>query len=169
MAEADEQVEGEEEQSAKGSKKLIILIAVAVLLIGGGVAGWLMMSGNETAEADAETEAPAEPAVLPVSYISLGEKFVVTIAEGRKQRYVQAQISVSTRDTEVVTAIEVHAPLIRSKVIETLGAADFQVLRTDEGRKSIQADLLAQVNALLEAEGLPPSVEALFFTDFVLQ
>lgn len=168
MADEEENTEDTGEEGKGGKKKLVIIIAaVAVLLIGGGAGAWFMMSGgDEEAEAEAAVEEPVIPAV---SYISLGDKYVVTLQDGKRQRYLQAEISVSTRNDEVVAAMDMHSPLIRAKVIELLGAQDFSALRTDEGRKAVRDSLLAQINALLEAEGAPAEVEQVFFTDFVLQ
>ena len=169
MADEENAPEGGEEGDGKAGKKKIFIIAgiVVVLLIAGGAGAWFMMSGGDE-EAEAET-AEVEVVVPAVTYISLGDKYVVTLQDGKRQRYLQAEISASTRNAEVVDAMAAHAPLVRAKLIELLGAQEFGALRTDEGRQALRDSLLTQVNTLLLAEGAPGEVEQIFFTDFVLQ
>jgi flagellar FliL protein len=148
-------------------KKLLIGAAAAVLVLALGATAWLLL-GSE----DAEEGAPAAsaPAAAPAAiYASLGEKFVVTLHEQGRQRYFQASLSALTRDEAVVKALELHAPLIRARLVALLGEQDFAALRTEAGKVALRERILATLQDVLRSETGSPGVEQVFFTEFVLQ
>jgi flagellar FliL protein len=150
-----------------GSRKKLLIIAGAVflLLIAGSGAAWFMLSGDDTKEQEEALAATPAPAI----YASLGDKFVVTLLVDGKQHYFQVSLSVMAREQDAIDALEVHAPLIRSRLVSLLGAQDFSALREEQGKLALRAAILATIQEILAAETGNAGVEQVFFTEFVLQ
>ena len=118
-----------------GNRKKLALIgaAAAVVAVALAVAAWFLLGGKHGEEGAEAASAPvAAPAAI---YASLGDKFVVTLQEDGRQRYFQTSLSALTRDQAVVKALELHAPLIRGRLVTLLGEQDFVALRTDWWRR----------------------------------
>lgn len=159
--------EGTEDGGQTGRRKTLIAVAALAGLALAGVLAWVLLTGGEEPEADAGSAAqtPATQAI----YSSLGEKFVVTLQQGQRQRYLQTELTVMARKQKVIDDLAQHAPLVRARVVEVLGAQDFDTLRTDSGKLALRDELLASVQQILVQETGEPGVEQIFYTDFVLQ
>jgi len=161
-----------EADSAGGKKKLILIIVGVILLLAAAAgAAFFFLSGGEE-EAAGETAEPAaveaEP-VMPVQYVILKPEFVVSFQVGQRQRFLQVNIEVMTRKQNVVDALTLHDPMIRNTIIRIIGEQNFEHLRTAEGRIELQQQLLQNLSALLKREAGVDGVEAVLFTDFVMQ
>ncbi|WP_300424682.1 flagellar basal body-associated FliL family protein [Thalassolituus sp.] len=175
--EEDLKLEGAETEEAKpaGKKKLIIIIALVVLILagGGGAAAFFLLGGEDEAEGAEGEEAVAEEVVeeppIPAQYVVLKPEFVVSFQVGTRQRFVQASIEVMTRAQSVVDAMELHSPMIRNEVIRIISMQDFNSLRTAEGRVALQQELKNAMIKIMEREAGSDNVEAVLFTNFVMQ
>ncbi|WP_301378897.1 MULTISPECIES: flagellar basal body-associated FliL family protein [Thalassolituus] len=164
--------EGEEEQSGGGKKKLIIIIAIVliVLLAGGGAAAFFLLGGEEEEVTDEEVveEVVEEPELVAV-YVKLKPEFVISFQVGTRQRYVQASIEIMTRQQSIVDALELHEPMVRNEVINIVSRQEFAKLRTAEGRVALQNALKSAITEMMEREAGSDGVEAVLFTNFVMQ
>jgi len=167
---------GEEAEEGKGGgkKKLIIIIAIVVLILaaGGGAAAFFLLGGEEEegdgAEEEVVEEVIEEPEI-PAQYVKLKPEFVISYQVGTRQRFVQASIELMTRHQSVVEAMELHEPMIRNEVIRIISSQDFNTLRTAEGRVALQEQLKSSLTAIMEREAGSDDVEAVLFTNFVMQ
>ncbi len=160
------------EAPAGGSKKKLILIIVGVvLLIAVAVGATLFLVGGDdsgTDEVDVEEVVEEEP-LLPAQYVILKPEFVVSFQVGSRQRFLQVSIDVMTRKQAVVDALTLHEPMIRNDIIRVIGEQNFDRLRTAEGRVELQGLLLEQIRQIIQRESGIEGVEALLFTNFVMQ
>lgn len=168
------------EAEGGGSKKTLILIIVGALLLVGIAVGAtiFLMSGDDdeggeekeeaTAEEVVEEEAPAD-VPIPAQYVKLKPEFVVNFNVGTRQRFLQVSIEIMTRSQTIVDAIELHNPMLRNEIIRVLSDQDFNVLRTPEGKIAMQETLKTVVSDALTRESGINGVEALLFTNFVMQ
>lgn len=161
--------EGEEEQSGGGKKKLIIIIAIVliVLLAGGGAAAFFLLGGEE--EEVTDEEVVVEEPELAAVYVKLKPEFVISFQVGTRQRYVQASIEIMTRQQSIVDALELHEPMVRNEVINIVSRQEFAKLRTAEGRVALQNALKSAITEMMEREAGSDGVEAVLFTNFVMQ
>ncbi|HMV70906.1 MAG TPA: flagellar basal body-associated FliL family protein [Pseudomonadales bacterium] len=151
-----------------GSKKrLLIMAAAAIALLVVGVTAGVLLGGRAGAQKPADEQAEAAPA--KAIYVSLGDKFVVMLQYEGRRHYLQTMLSVLTHDGSVTKQLEVHAPLIRGRLVALLGEQDFAALRTDAGRVLLRERILATIREILQKETGKPGVEQVFFTDLVLQ
>ncbi len=155
---------------AKGGKKklLILVILGAVLLVGAAVGVTLFLLGGDKEEVEEVAEEPA-PVVLPVQYVIMKPEFVVSFQTGTRQRFLQVSIEVMTRQPAVVEALQLHDPLLRNEIIRIISEQNFDHLRTAQGRVELQQKLLEHVGMLVKRESGADGVEAVLFTNYVMQ
>lgn len=177
MAEENDQEEPGQESSG-GKKKLLFLIIGALLLIGVSIGGTLAAikflapppAENEMAEEQAsepEEEAPPEP--QPAIYYPLKPAIIVNFDARGKQRFLQAELTLMTRDNTVVEAVELHMPMIRNSLVLLFSGQVYEELQTAEGKEMLRQQALHEIQALLEQEIEQPGVEQVLFTHFVMQ
>jgi flagellar FliL protein len=177
---ADEEEKVESEEKPKGSKKkLIIFIVLAIVLIGVSVGGTLMAIKFLSPEPEVVQELdkdgnPIEEVVEeeikgPAIYFPLRPALIVNYDVRGRQRFLKAEISIMTRDEEVITAAEIHMPMIRNNLILLFSGQTYDELQTDEGRELLKQDSLTELQNIMEQEIGKPGVEKLLFTNFVMQ
>ena len=73
--------------------------------------------------------------------------------------------------TEIVSvvAVNTHAPIIRSAIVNLLADEDFMVLQTDAGKQALREKMRATMDATLSKEANLSGIEAVLLTSFVMQ
>ena len=158
----------------KASKLPWILVAVLlVALAGSGAWIWLSSADARPAPEGAEATTDGAPATTgkrgPAIYFALDPAFVVNLADPEMVRYLQADVQLMTRDAATAAAIELHAPAIRNRLLLMFGDQTVAQLSQRAAKERLQETGRDEVRALLEAEGAPAAVEAMYFTSFVTQ
>ena len=74
-----------------------------------------------------------------------------------------------TRDPEALTAIQLHAPAIRARLLMLFAQQDAAGLMSREGKERLQNAALGEVKSLLVAETGKPCAESILFTSFEMQ
>lgn len=169
----------------KSGKGRLLLILVVLLLVAGGTGAGLyfggMLGSGKSAEAvpAAEGEAAAakgadetdKPAGKPIFY-AMDPAFVVNL-EGDKDvpdsRYLQATVQVMTHDPAVVDAIEQYQPVIRNNLLLLFSSQTMADISTRDGKEKLRQATLDEIRKVLDAQQAPDSVEAVYFTSFVMQ
>jgi flagellar FliL protein len=166
-------------ERARGAKRrLIVIIAVAVVLglaAAGGAAWYLLQSDDPPTAAGAKGKkgtaadtAKAEVLPPPV-YYPLDPPFVANLPPGGKAKMLQAAVRIQTRDPALVAFLQQNDPMVRHHLLSLFGAQDAGALMTRAGRDQLQADVQATVTRLVRDNGGEGAVEAVYFTQFVLQ
>ncbi len=198
MADEDDENENDdgEEGGAKESffakkKKLILLVVVGLLLVGlsiGGTIAVLTMfgsssdpemadmaegeageGGEEGAEGAEGAEGGGPPALKPAIYYPLKPPILVSFDGRGRQRLLQAEITLLTRDNDVVAAIETHMPMIRNALVLLIGGRTYEEVQTAEGKELLRVECLQELQRLLEQEIGKPGVEQVLFTGLIVQ
>jgi flagellar FliL protein len=159
------------EEKSGGKKKLIIIVVAVVLLIAIGVGAtiFLMSGDSDEGEDEGEVAEVVEEIILPAQYIKMKPRFIVNFNVGTRQRFLQTSIEIMTRSQDVIDTIELHNPMLRNTIIRILSEQDFKNLRTPEGRAALKALLKEQLVADVKAEADIEGIDAVLFTDFVMQ
>ncbi|MEA5444263.1 flagellar basal body-associated FliL family protein [Gammaproteobacteria bacterium AB-CW1] len=143
---------------------------VFVLLVGLGtglfIAGALDTGSAEPTNAEevVEEEELGEPI-----YYEIEPAFVVNLDGAGRVRFLQIKVELMARDQEVLDAVERHMPRVRNRLLMLFGDVEQEKIRTRQGREALQEAAREQILELLEEEGEPDDLEALFFTSFVMQ
>lgn len=151
-----------------GKKKLIIIIVLALLVLGGGgAAAWFFLLSGD-ADEDAVEKVVEEPK-LPAQYVKLKPEFVVSFQTGTRQRFLQVSIEVMTRHQSVVDGLALHEPMIRNDVINIISKENFEELRTADARIALQEKLRKHIADVMTREVESDDIEAVLFTNLVMQ
>lgn len=160
---------GAEEGKSGGKKKLIIIVALLLVLIGGGAAAYFfLLSGPSSGGDSAESEAAAlanEPSI----YLDLDPAFTIDFMVEGRQRYVQLNMSVKSKNAAQIDAVTLHMPLIRNSLVLLFSSQSFDELQTAEGKVALKAAALDAINGILEQETGQGGIDAVLFTNFVMQ
>lgn len=157
------------EPSAKSSSKSGVLAwifgVIAVLAIAAAAFLW---SRQATAGTDPDAAADATPRAEAL-YYPLAPVFVVNLADEDQLHYLQAEVELLTHDEPTRAALEKHAPALRNRLLLLFGEQHAADLRKRAAKEELQAKALAEVVAVLEAEGAPAGVDQVIFTSLVTQ
>ncbi len=166
----DKDLEGDEPKG--GKKKLIIIIAAVLLLAVGGAAAFLLMGGEEeSADATADGQSAAEEVVDkgPAIYHKLDPVFVVNLPPGGKAKMLQIEVDVLTHDPRVDEFLTQYDPMLRHHLFNLFSTQDQAALASREGRETLQAETQKLLEQQMAEQGLDATVDAVYFTQFVLQ
>jgi flagellar FliL protein len=164
------------EKEGGSSKKLIIIIAavVLVLLLGGGAA-WFFLSGDEAdgdgaeAQPEQEQEQQVEEEKLPPLYHTLQPVFVVNLPPGGDAKMLQVGVNIMVRQPELVDFLKLNDPMIRHQLLNIFSVQESATLRDRAGKERLQAEVLAELQRIVNDNGGPGKVEGVFFSSFVMQ
>lgn len=168
-----------------GKKKLLILIAAAVLVvaIGGGAAAWFFLKKKAPADPAAEAAQAAEAAEAeeekkaeekkkhdkkPAIYFTMKEPFTGFWPD-KKPKVVRFSIALRYRDPSLEGFLKGNDPIIRDHIGTVLLGLEPIELKERAGKEKLQAELLEGINKILEEHEQHSKVEALYFTDFIMQ
>ncbi len=152
------------------SKKLVIIIAIVTIIAVGASVGvtWYLLSGSSSEEEPLDSTETA-PTKAPAAYVDLKPAIIVTYDVGGRQRYMQASLTLMTRNPKVLAAVELHMPVIRNKLLNVFGSRNFDDLQTNEGKLAMQQEALTVINEVVKSQGVEGEVEKVLYTNLVLQ
>jgi flagellar FliL protein len=158
--------EAEAEQEVKKKNPLILFIIIGVLLVGASIGGTIFFLGGSGGD---ETEEVVEEPDPEAIYFALNPKFKTNYEVNGRPRLFQVAITLVTREQDVIDALGLHSPTIKSRLVILLSGQKYDELQTPEGREALRAECLAAVQKIMNDEIGKPGVEKVLFTDFVMQ
>ncbi|ETX10897.1 flagellar protein [Marinomonas ushuaiensis DSM 15871] len=162
MAEEDGLDIGTEEGKSGGKKKLIIIgLLLLVLVGGGGASAYFFLFSGDDVEVDLTNE--------PSTYLSLDPVFVVDFMVDGRQRYVQLNMTVMSKNIAQIDAVTMHMPLIRNSLVLLFSSQSFADLQTAEGKVALKQASVDAINGILEQETGQGGIDHVLFTNFVMQ
>lgn len=116
----------------------------------------------------AEEETVAAP---KAQYHPLKPSFVANFGdtEGKKLKYIKADISVRAFSGEAISAVMDHNAIVRHQIVMTLSAQTEESLASSEGQENLRLALVEKVKAVLKEETGKEHIDDLLFTSFVVQ
>ncbi len=169
MAENTPQEDAAEGAPSK-SKNLILMIVGAVLLVlaGGGGAYFFLLSSAGPEDGAAPT--PVAVPLGPIEYLDLSPAFIVSYPFQGRQRYLQASLTVMSRDAAALDAVVEHMPIIRHNLLNLFTAQMLEVAESpSSGIEELRQLATEEVKAILHEEIGRDGIEEVLFTSFVTQ
>jgi flagellar protein FliL len=169
------EADGEQKAPSKlaGKKRLILIGVLLIGVIGLSVGATLFALKFFAPPAEEKTSETPEEAVpeLPKQaiYHPLKPAINVNFSVRGRQRFLQAELTLMTRDESVIPAIELHQSMIRNALILLIGGQPFEELQTAEGKELLRQQCLQEIQRLLQQEINKPGIEQVLFTSFVMQ
>ncbi len=166
------------EKASAPWKKIVIIVFAGLLLIGigVGVAYFLFVPSDEdkTEEVakDGEVEEEAEEEKGPAVYQNFKPVFVVNLSPDsnkRKAKMLQIGVQALTHNQELVDFLKHNDPMIRHHFLKLFGTLTASSLVSKEGKEKLQKDLLEELQRIVDEQGGTGTVDAVFFTSFVMQ
>ncbi len=156
---------------AKKSGKLIYVIAVLALAAAGGGGFWYFTQGVAAHAEHGKTAADAAQVKgkAPAIYLPLQPAFVVNLEDTEALRYLQVDLEVMARDPKAIEDAKTHMPRIRNSLLLLFGQQHAFDLSTRQGKETLQAKALAEIQRVLKEETGSPGIEAVYFSSFVIQ
>lgn len=112
-----------------------------------------------------EAEAPKK-----AIYYAIDPPFVVNLEEGRRTHFMQVKVQLMSREEAVIRAVEENQPPVRDALIMLLAHQSGETMRSVQGREQIRQQALADLQKVMtEVAGIKKGLEAVYFTDFVIQ
>ncbi len=174
-AEQDTEADADaEETKGGGMMKKIIFGVVGLALVAGGIfAGPVVMnkiSGDPDAEATDESTVDKVTVDGPAIYNSLHPPLVINFKDaGGAAHFMQITMEVMARDQDVINAVREHTPVIRNSLILLYGNAEYEFVTTRPGKEKMLADGLAEIQTILTEQIGSPGIEAVYFTNLIIQ
>ena len=103
------------------------------------------------------------------SYIKLSPAFVLNIKRGTGPRFLQVKAEALVGSKEDGEAVKNHMAAIRHTMIMTLSNQDGKTIRSTETREQLRGQAEEAVKQVLTEMNGKPTIEGLFFTNFVVQ
>ncbi|VAX10865.1 hypothetical protein MNBD_GAMMA26-784 [hydrothermal vent metagenome] len=157
-------------------KKILLIVSGIVLLlaIGGGGAYFMFAPGTEQTDDEGETteeQTAAEEAVErgPAFYHDLKPVFVVNLTPGGHEKMLQVGVQVLTRSETLVEFLDRNDPMIRHNLLKLFSTRQSSELADRAGKEELQAGLQVELQRIIDEQGGEGTVEAVFFTSFVMQ
>jgi flagellar protein FliL len=156
----------------KSKKKLLIIIIAAVVLLGGGAGGYFMFAGHSDKKGgkEAATKQKKEEKKLPAQFVALDPPFVVNFEPGAAARFLQIAVQLMSRDPMMIEFLKTHDPVIRNDLLLLFGNKHVEDVSSQAGKEALRTAALEAVRKIIKDEGeKPESLEAVYFTSFVMQ
>ncbi len=181
---ANEEIELADDESSEASAlkvgapvaKIAIIAVAGILVLSGSVGATLYLTSgqgpadteqaqsNQAEAADAERESPNGEAI----YLPLDPPITVSLDSDASRKYLQVSLSVMSRSDEVIDAIRKHRPAIRNNLNFLFSGLKSTDLVTREGKEQIRVAAREEIRKILEENGEASDVEALYFTNLVI-
>jgi flagellar protein FliL len=103
-------------------------------------------------------------------YYAMDPPFVVNLNEGPRMHFMQITVQLMSHDPAVIAAVEANQPPLRDALIMLLSHQTGETMRGVMGREDVRKQALTDVRKVLaEVAGVKKGLDAVYFTDFVIQ
>lgn len=102
-------------------------------------------------------------------FIPLNPPIIVNIRDGKHIRHMQVIIEIKLADPSKSTKIDLHKGPIRHELILLLSSQEASDISSAKGKEQLRKNALAAVQKVLEELEGEPIIEALYFTNFIIQ
>ena len=167
----EENATGEAAENSGGMGKMIMFggIAVVMLVIGIFAGPAIMNMISPPPEEDAAA-AEAEPTDGPALYTSLHPPILVNFKDSMGDpHFMQITMEVMARDQDVINSVREHTAAIRNSLILLFSGAVYEEVTTTEGKEKMLQDGLEKIQEVMTETIGEPGVEAVYFTNLVIQ
>ena len=101
-------------------------------------------------------------------YVKFHPDFIVSLKADRP-RFLMVTIQGMSRENDGIEAAKHHMPAIRHTLLMLLSEQTPDTVKTGSDKKRLMEEALVKIQALMVAETGTPNIEAVLFTDFVLE
>lgn len=94
---------------------------------------------------------------------------IVNIRDGNYIRHMQVLISLKLTDDSKKSKLDLHKGPLRHELILMLSSQDAATISSAQGKEQLRKDALAAIQKVFQDLEGEPVIEALYFTNFIIQ
>ena len=102
-------------------------------------------------------------------FIPLNPPIIVNIMDGDKIRHMQVIIEIKLIDPSNAAKVDLHKGPIRHELILLLSSQDSATISSALGKEQLRKDALTAIQKVMQELEGAPIIEALYFTNFIIQ
>lgn len=102
-------------------------------------------------------------------FIALNPPIIVNIRDGERIRHMQVVIEIKLTDPSKSSKLDLHKGPLRHELILLLSSQEAGVISRAKGKEKLRKDALAAVQKIMQELEGEPIIEALYFTNFIIQ
>ncbi len=102
-------------------------------------------------------------------YVSLEPAFVVNVNDGLRVRHMQIKLQVKLKQPDFAAYIEKYDPAIRHEMVMLLSGQETGKLKTVAGKQQLMDQALAAIQHVLQENIGNTGIDAVYFTDLIIQ
>lgn len=104
-------------------------------------------------------------------YFAMEPPFVVNVNDdGRRTHFMQITVQLMSYQPEVIAKAEENQPPLRDAMIMLLAHQSGETMRSVQGREKVRQEALEDARKVMQkVAGVKKGIEAVYFTDFVIQ
>ena len=129
------------------------------------LASLLFFGASYAFGAEEESEETTQKEAL---YVKFHPDFIVNLRADRP-RFLMVTIQGMSRENDGIEAAKHHMPAIRHALLMLLSEQTVETIKSVADKKRLMDEALLRIQDVMVAETGIPSIEAVFFTDFVLE
>ena len=118
---------------------------------------------------EGENEESVSTSGTTPEFYQIRPSIIITLPSEGKTRYVSVDVDLMTRSKSSIKTLEAYGPLIKSNVVELLSRQSFDTIITEEGKKTILAQVLKTLQTIMSEQAGEPIIEQVLFTSFIVQ
>src|SRR5690606_14770034 len=129
------------EAAPKSPRKWWLIGGLMLVLALLGVAITLFLLGTYSADeipVDGEQADAAPPPSQAAIYYPLNPEFISNYDVRGRQRFLKVEMTLMLRETDVISAIELHMPALRNALVMLLRGQVYEELQTPEGKELLR-------------------------------
>ena len=104
-----------------------------------------------------------------VQYIYFEPAFVVNYGSTGRIKYLRTDVALKVSTTEAGAAVAHHKPYLRNSLVMLFSAQESEIMNSTKGREELRQIALEEVRAVMTQLEGAPSVDDLYFNNFVVQ
>lgn len=102
-------------------------------------------------------------------FTTLSPPIIVNIMDGRHVRHMQVIIDLKLTDPSKSSKLDLHRGPVRHELILMLSSQDAATISSAQGKEQLRKDALAAAQKVMQDLEGEPIIEALYFTNFIIQ
>ncbi len=114
-------------------------------------------------------QAAEEAPQAGAEYYKLHPDLIANLQGGGRAHFLMLTVQLMSRGPDGIKYAKYHAPALRHQVLLLMGDQSHSALTTLEGKKKLQADVLAAIQKVLTEETGEAQIEGAYFTNFVIE
>lgn len=108
-----------------------------------------------------------ESAPKPTLEVRLDDYFVTNVV-AQQRKYLKFEVAFQVLDKETSEAILHNQLMLNSAILLSVSSAQYEELKTSDGKKAFQNRLQQELIVLLKQQQLPHAIASLSFPEFIL-